>query len=92
MKEKIFPKLHALYVYVVEYRDTHIMHPGLDTWLDTWTLSNTDGSTRFLTQRPSSTPLELAFVIRNFIQESSDFLCDNLDTIFAEWQLPTEDN
>lgn len=91
LKEAIYTRLHALYVFVVEYRNSHVMHSGLDLWSDTWTLSNPDGSTRFLTGRPSSTPLELAFVIRNFLKDTSDYICVNLDKILGRWEKPDVD-
>lgn len=92
LKKAIYKRLHALYVYVVEYRNSHVMHSGLDLWSDTWTLSNPDGSTRFLTGRPSSTPLELAFVIRNFLKDTSDYICGNIDKVLDSWEKTEVDN
>jgi len=91
-KDAIYKRLHALYVYVVEYRNSHVMHSGLDLWSDTWTLSNPDGSTRFLTGRSSSTPLELAFVIRNFLKDTSGYICGNINQILDSWEKPAVDD
>lgn len=76
-KDRCLKRLKAINIFLTQYRDIFIVHANVDGSVGTWFINHMDGGVRFLTQRPSVTPKELIFVVKNFIVESVGFVVDN---------------
>jgi hypothetical protein len=76
-KNACFKKFKAVNVFLTQYRDEYVVHKNVDSSVGTWFINEMNSGIRFLTQRPSITPAELIFVVRNCIIESVNFILDN---------------
>lgn len=77
-KEKCLKRLKAVDVFLTSYRDDFVVHAELGRLTGTWFINEMNGGVRFVHKtRPSVTPEELVYVIRNYAVLSSEFIIDN---------------
>jgi hypothetical protein len=81
-KEKILNKLHAVNIFITEYRDKYIVHNQIKHKQTTeWFLTDMKGGVRFIGgERPSITPIELIFVVSGHIVNTLDFILGGNNT------------
>jgi hypothetical protein len=83
--DEYLKRFKAVDIFLTSYRDNYIVHAELNSISGTWFMNEMDGSIRFLHQnRPSPTPKDLIYVVKNCVILSSEFIINNWPKIMEK--------